>query len=509
MSLTARRPLLLPALFGMTTEAPVFTPLHRALRALFSVLILGTACFEPLAPDLTINRVTLSPVRDTLGIGATRQLNAVARNRRSDPIPDVPFTFESLQPNIATVSESGLVTAVSVGTATIRATTGTFTATSTIVVTIPECKNANVSATITTNQTINGELTPNDCVFTGVGHADGYRFVATAPTTVLFTLTGATLRPKLSLTGTTAGTLILDSWSDVLGDSIRLSVSVSAGTYTLWVVENSDDLGAYVLRSRSAVACSAALATAPIALDQTVSGALTDTSCLLPNGAEAMGWSFSLSAVSDVQFDVGADGFAPWVVITNTALGLVSNSMPIGPDSAVLRDRLPAGNYVTWVTSLGSTQGSFSMRRSVATFNFCDVASDTITVPGSITGTLAFDDCVLQPGNPSDPIHMEVLAPTTLRISLNSTDFDPLLSIADSTDIIIASDDDSGPGINSLIVGTFPAGRYTLLPQAYETNSPGAYTLSVSLSAGINQGAVRLSPKPRTHVRKWPILPNR
>lgn len=485
----------------------MFASLRRAVPALLLTLLVGTSCVDPLTPDLTINRVTLTPARDTLGVGSTQQMTALARNRRSDPIPNIPFTFESLQPDVATVSDSGLVTAVSPGTATIRATTGTFVATSTIVVTTPECSNAIVTATITTSQTINGELAANDCVFTGLGHADGYRFTVSAPTTVLFTLTGATIRPKLSLTGATAADLITDFWSDVLGDSIRLSVSVSAGSYTLWVVENSDDLGPYVLRSQEAVACSAALLTTPIALDQTVNGTLTDSSCILPNGSEAMGWTLTLSEQTDVRLDAGTDGFAPWVVITNSSLQIASSSVPVGADSAVLLDRLPAGNYFVWVSSLSGGQGAFTMTRSAAVFNFCDVPGDTINVPGIINGTLGADDCVLEPGYPSDPIYMEVLAPTSLRIGLTSTEFDPVLSIADSTDIIIATDDDSGAGFNSLISGLFPKGRYTLLPQAYEPNSFGAYSLNVNLAAGINQGTVRFAPKPRTGVREWPAPP--
>jgi hypothetical protein len=483
----------------------VFALLRRAFPALLLALVVGTSCVDPLTPDVTINRVTLTPVRDTLGVGSTQQMTAIARNRRSDPIRNVPFTFESLQPEVATVSDSGLVTAVSPGTATIRATTGTFVATSTIVVTTPICTNAIVTATITASQTINGALTTSDCVFTGLGHADGYRFTVDAPTTVVFTLTGATIRPKLSLTGTTAADLITDLWSDVLGDTVRLGTSVSAGTYTLWVVENSDDLGPYVLRSQPAVACNATLAPERLALNESVTGTLSDTSCILPNGAEARGWTITLSEETDVRFDLGADGFAPWIVITNTSMQIASNSMPIGTDSAALLDRLPAGTYLVWATSLAGGRGTFNMSRSPAVFTFCDAPSDTINVPGVINGTLSFNDCVLEPGFPSDPIHMEVLVATPLRVALNSTDFDPVLYIADSTDVIVATDDDSGPGFNSLIAVTFPRGRYTLLPQAYEAHSSGAYTISVSLAAGINQGNVRFSQKPRTRLREWPV----
>ena len=486
----------------MTLEGPVLAPFRRAIPALLVALLFGTACFEPLAPDVTINRVTLSPATATVGIGATQQLTATARNRRGDPIADIAFTYESLQPAIATVDGNGLVTAVSAGAATIRATTGTFTATSTITVTIPQCTNASTTATITTSQTINATLDTTDCIFTGVGHSEGYRFVAAAPTTVLFTLTGATIRPKLTLTGTTASTVLSESWSTTIGDTVQLVASVAAGTYTLWVVSNTPDYGPYVLTSRPAVACTPTLAQTPLANGQTVNGALTETSCLLPNDAQAMGWALTLAEETPVRLDVGANGFEPWVVITDANLDIYSSSILVGADSAVLNDLIPAGNYNVWVTTTDGGQGAFTLARSTATFTFCDVASDTISVPGSINGALTIDDCVLEPGFATDPIYMEVLSPTTLRIDLASTAFDAFLLIADSTDTVVLTDDD-GAGLgstNSRIQATFPKGRYTLLAQAYYSNSSGAYTLSVSLAAGIQQGlrdgTVRISTKP-------------
>ncbi len=496
------------ALFRETLEGPVSVPFGQSLRssapALLLTLILGTACADSLAPDVTINRVTLTPVTASVGVGSTQQLTATARNRKSDPIPDIPFTFESLQPAIATVDGNGLVTAVGAGVATMRATTGTFVATSTITVTIPVCSNAAVTSTINSPQVINTTLTSNDCLFTGVGNSDGYRFVAAAPTTVLFTLTGATIRPKLTLTGSLTTTIIAESWSSTLGDTARLIATVAAGTYTLWVLSSTADYGPYVLKAESAVPCTAALATTPIALGQTVNGALTATSCFLPNNAEGMGWSLNLAVETPVRFDVGTNGFLPRVVITDATLGIYSASIAVGTDSAVLNDLIPAGNYSVWVTTEEGGQGTFTLARSTATFTYCEAPGDTISVPGSIAGSLSLDDCVLEPGFASDPIFMEVLAPTTLRIDLTSTAFDAFLAVADSTDTIIVTDDDGGLATNSRILGNFSAGRYTILPQAYGPNSSGAYTLSVSLAAGINQGNIRLTPKPRTRVRGWP-----
>lgn len=499
----------------MTIERHLSAAVRRAIPALLiALLTVGIGCADSLAPDTTVNRVTLTPVTATVGIGLTQQLTATARNRRSDPLPDVPIIFTSEQPAVATVSASGLVTGVSTGVATLRATAGTFSATATITVAVPVCQTSLVTNTITTTQSINGALTANDCLYSTFGSADGYRFVATGPTTVLFTLTGDSIVPNLVLTGTSVATIIDGSLGADRGDTTRLLVSVAAGTYHLWAYSEPNRRGTYTLTSRPAVACTFNDALPALAIGQTFAGAIGASSCLLPNGSEAAGRSISITADTEVRYDVKANGFQPVIFITNRSLEIFSISLAATPDSSVLQDILPAGDYHVWVSSTNGGQGSFSLTRSTAVFNYCSAPIATISVPGSFTGALAFGDCVVEPGFLSDPILMVLSAPTRVRIDLTSTQFDTFLLVADSTNTLILGDDDGAGGgsTNSRLIVDFPAGRFTLLPTSYEPNTTGTYNLSVSILAGINGGPsgsggnIRLTPKPRARTRSWDEL---
>ena len=86
-------------------------------------------------PTPTASNVSITPNRDTLtAIGATRQLTAVAKDANGNALSGRTFTWTSLQPTVASVSDMGLVTAVGNGTATITAATAGVQDSATIVV---------------------------------------------------------------------------------------------------------------------------------------------------------------------------------------------------------------------------------------------------------------------------------------------------------------------------------------------------------------------------------------
>jgi len=67
--------------------------------------------------------VSLTPLLPTLrALGATQQLTATAKDAANNVVSGVTYTWMSTNPSVATVSASGLVTAVENGTATITAT---------------------------------------------------------------------------------------------------------------------------------------------------------------------------------------------------------------------------------------------------------------------------------------------------------------------------------------------------------------------------------------------------
>ena len=74
-------------------------------------------------PSTPVASVTLSPGPSlTLDVGATTQLSATARDGQGNVLTGRAFSWSSTAQGVATVSTSGLVTAVSVGSAQIRAT---------------------------------------------------------------------------------------------------------------------------------------------------------------------------------------------------------------------------------------------------------------------------------------------------------------------------------------------------------------------------------------------------
>jgi hypothetical protein len=69
-----------------------------------------------------VDRVTLTCASTSLnGIGATVQCNAVATNVSGNTVSSAPITFSSSNDRVATVNQSGLVTAIGSGSATITA----------------------------------------------------------------------------------------------------------------------------------------------------------------------------------------------------------------------------------------------------------------------------------------------------------------------------------------------------------------------------------------------------
>lgn len=78
--------------------------------------------------------VTVSPGESTLASGATIQLAAKVADQNGDAIADTEVTWSSSNDAVATVSDSGLVTAVASGTATVTAASGSAKGTATVTV---------------------------------------------------------------------------------------------------------------------------------------------------------------------------------------------------------------------------------------------------------------------------------------------------------------------------------------------------------------------------------------
>ncbi|HET9425924.1 MAG TPA: Ig-like domain-containing protein [Gemmatimonadaceae bacterium] len=92
----------------------------RALRATLAFAVMAiAACSEPAAPSPAV--LTVTPAASALLIGKTAQLQ-VSATRDNAPATDETYTYTTDNALIATVSQTGLVTAVSLGTAKVTVT---------------------------------------------------------------------------------------------------------------------------------------------------------------------------------------------------------------------------------------------------------------------------------------------------------------------------------------------------------------------------------------------------
>ena len=115
------------------------TRLRRACVPVFLVALLASACGgdddpEPMGVQEVAN-VSVDPGTATLAsFGATQQLSASATDASGGNVAGATFTWSSSAAAVATVSPTGLVTAVSNGTATVTATADGISGTASITV---------------------------------------------------------------------------------------------------------------------------------------------------------------------------------------------------------------------------------------------------------------------------------------------------------------------------------------------------------------------------------------
>jgi uncharacterized protein YjdB len=104
-----------------------------------------------------ITSIAVSPAAFNLAVGQTRQLTATARTASNTVVSGVAFEWTTSNPDRATVSPTGLVTGVSEGSATIRASVGSISGAATVSVAEPAVASVTVQpseADVIAGQTI-------------------------------------------------------------------------------------------------------------------------------------------------------------------------------------------------------------------------------------------------------------------------------------------------------------------------------------------------------------------
>ena len=159
------------------------------LAASFLVATLTLSCGSSSEPPTPVATVALTPAEDTVLVGETAQLTAATKDANGNTLVGRVVSWTSSNPGTATVSETGLVTCVVDGTATITATSENKTATAAIRVFGP-CSTV-LAPALTVGQTVNGALATTDCKLTDNTFADGYGLLVPTATNVQIDMTAS------------------------------------------------------------------------------------------------------------------------------------------------------------------------------------------------------------------------------------------------------------------------------------------------------------------------------
>ena len=129
---------------------------------------------------------------------------------------------------------------------------------------------------------------------------------------------------------------------------------------------------------------------------------------------------------------------------------------------------------------LYGTGGSVPTVPSADDYAESTATTGTVAVGGSVTGNVDFAD-------DRDWFAVTLTAGTTYRIDLSgNTLADPLLAVRNSNGTLLAYDDDSGPGLDSLLTYTATTtGIYYLEAQSVSYTATGTYTLTVAQVAAV------------------------
>jgi len=338
---------------------------------------------------------------------------------------------------------------------------------------------------ISVGQTVVGNLSTSapkgQCKF-GSTPVDRYSFSFNSPptTTLTIDLASSAFDTFVCLLNS-ANQVIASDDNQGSGTNSRLVVTLTTGSYFIEVTTQSSGGtgGIYTLSLQSGLPPHK-----PIILSQTLSGNLSSTAaegqCKF-GSTPVVRYGFTLPATTTLTIDLASPAFDTFVCLLNSANQVIISDDNSGPGTnSRLVVTLPAGSYFIEVTtqSPGFAGGPYTLSVQPG---FPPATPITVgqTLSGNLSSTAAEGQCEFG-STPVDRYMFSLPTTTTLTIDLASPAFDTFVCLLNSANQSITSDDNQGPGTNSRLVVTLPAGSYFI---EVTTQSPGfaggPYTLSV------------------------------
>lgn len=298
-----------------------------------------------------------------------------------------------------------------------------------------------------------------------------------------------------SLSGTTANPSVTLTIQPATG-------SLAAGTYTATVpvtsgVATNSPQNVTVTFTVSGAA--PAIALAPATLSFTSAVGRTNPAAKTSTVTNGGGGTLSGLGTGTIVYGAGATAWlqAPSFNTTTANPSAILTLQPV-------TGSLAAGTYSATVPVQSGVAANTPQNLTVSfTVNPdpCVFANATpIAIGQTLNGTWSSaTSCVITSGQFADLYVLTVASQSTLAIDLTSAT-DPFLSLFDfGTGTLIEEDDDDGPGLNSHIARTLPAGQYILRARPFSAGLTNTYSLSVQMvtpvpaSVAINAGNAQIA----------------
>lgn len=422
--------------------------------------------------------ITPSTLELQLG-GATGQLVAEPRSAAGALLSRA-VQWNSANPAIATVTQTGTVTAVSTGSASITASVDGVVGSATVQVAQDPCS---VVRTVQLGQSVSGTLNASDCRLSDNSVIQLYEFTITTRQKIEVSMTSSAVDPYLFLAD--ASLTVLDEDDDGgIGLNARIMRTLDPGQY--FVLANTyaaNTYGPYQLAVRPAPAvCVAGRATQ---VPSTTDAQLTPQSCLQRDGSYEDRYEVQLAQPSALRLRLTSSVIAPFMVLTDPDEAVIDKASGARGTTATLEKELAAGRYTVLVRGRRDETGPYRLMVEPAV-NPCDVTR-VLTLPQTTQESFAPGDCALadQTGGPVryfERYGLVLAERTSVQIDMTSTAVDAYLILQDAqSGAVVAENDDVTPGnTNARIVADLPAGQYIVNATTFRTGETGAFSLTVA-----------------------------
>jgi len=342
---------------------------------------------------------------------------------------------------------------------------------------------------------VTGTLAATDCASDWNAPMDNWTLQLTASARLRIDLESAQL-DEVVLVRNQQSILHGADWTHPSGHA-RLDVELPAGTWTISATAPHESArGDYQLRVGTQPPCTPGT---ELTVGASVSGSLSADDCIVSGWMPADSFAVVIDEDASIHVTLKSDDFTPLAVLRDQSGVDVSVAQDVTQSGiAEMRVALTEGRYV--LLAMGyPPEGAYSLTVDEVV---CP-APQTIAFGATVSGSLDPSDCTRPGGAFRDPWELTLTDTATVRIDLASTAFDPYLVVRDGSGVVVATDDDSGPGLNARIDVLLSAGTYEVLATSYLSGVTGAYSLTAGPRPASVSGAA--APTDEREVKPEPM----